>query len=152
MREYRNNNNNPKNGEKTDMALKYAPGCHPSSRRNLKKTAGPGRPKKTIEEKVLDKEVKKHLVKYLKTGLGAEDFERARQSNPRWALEFAADRVWGKPGTPGSTGFPASTQAQVAVLVQVLSGVAPSKPKEPLAIEDSIQTAPASPAKEKKNT
>lgn len=105
------------------MVSNYLPGCHPNSRMNLKRTPGPGRPKKRrVEEKVLDKGVRKHIELYLREGTGAEDFERVRQSNPRWCLEFASDRVWGKPTATKPGGDSKPHASSVAILVQVLCG------------------------------
>lgn len=50
------------------------------------------------------------------------DFERVRKHNPRFALEFAADRVWGRPQQQGS-GAPAAGSGVVAMLVKVLCGI-----------------------------
>jgi len=146
------------------MASEYAPGEHPNSRRNLKTTPGPGRPKKRkVEEKILDKGVKKHIELYLKEGTGAEDFERVRQTNPRWCLEFASDRVWGKPIATNPGGDSKPHASSVAILVQVLCGGRELPPKElpqeakSQGIEDSkypeshIHTPPALPETEKEN-
>ncbi|MHB8481616.1 MAG: hypothetical protein ACYDBV_02590 [Nitrospiria bacterium] len=68
-------------------------GLNPNSRANLKKTAGPGRPKMTLE----DRAMKKYFSNYLESGEAVKDFERAREENPLKAVELAISTVYGKP-------------------------------------------------------
>ena len=142
------------------MPPKYEPGKNPNSLKNLKRTAGPGRPKKRrVEEKVLDKGVKKHIELYLKEGTGAEDFERVRQTNPRWCLEFASDRVWEKPTATNPGGDSKPHASNVAILVKVLCGGESIQISHDTKIQveakplDSLpQTATALPVTEKENS
>lgn len=71
-----------------------------------------------------------HLETYLSTRDWMLDFHKVRKLDPKWALTFAAERVMGKlgayAGIPGSA--TKDTPAQIAILVQVLSGT--DKPKK----------------------
>lgn len=65
--------------------------------------------------------LRRRLDIYLDQIESVDDFNKARRENPKWALEFACDRVWGKPTTQVS-GSQHQGQSTVAVLVQVLCG------------------------------
>ena len=59
--------------------------------------------------------------RYLDSIESVRDFEKVRKEHPRWALEFAADRVWGKPKSNDAAGQ-GSQRIDVKALVLVLSG------------------------------
>src|SRR3990172_4170569 len=59
--------------------------------------------------------------RYLDSIESVRDFEKVRKEHPRWALEFAADRVWGKPKS-NDAGGQGSQRIDVKALVLVLSG------------------------------
>jgi hypothetical protein len=112
------------------------PMVHPNSLKNLKRTAGPGRPKTGKRAITAKAPLKAQLNTYLQDGSGSTDFEKIRIDNPRWSLEFAADRIWGKPAQPKEgDGKPGANS--VAVLIQVLCGrEIPQEAKEKM-LEDA---------------
>lgn len=111
------------------MTRKYEPGKNPNSLANLKRTAGPGRPKLSPEEKEARKkahlEIRQHMKAYLSNGEAASDFEKVRQKKPDVALSLSMDRIYGKSEKPqGET-----SRGQINVLIQILTG---QKPKDDL--------------------
>ena len=62
-----------------------------------------------------------HLDNYLRSVKSLKDFEALRRKDPLKALEFATDRVWGRPSQANSGGTKAP-RSGIAVLIQLLSG------------------------------
>lgn len=80
----------------------------------------------TIKLNINPAEVRKRqtrlrLERYLDSKDGVKDFELMRKDDPSRALEFAADRVWGKPRSSDSVPQ-GKANTTVAVLVKVLCG------------------------------
>ena len=102
------------------MNKRYVPGRNPNSLANLKKTAGPGRPKMTPEERVIKKAIREYMREYLEDGEAVKDFQRIRARKPDVALKEAMDRIYGRIDKPVSaTG---NSGANVNLLVQILTG------------------------------
>ena len=102
------------------MNKRYVPGRNPNSLANLKKTAGPGRPKMTPEERVIKKAIREYMREYLEDGEAVKDFQRIRARKPDVALKEAMDRIYGRIDKPaGDTG---NSRGQINLLVQVLTG------------------------------
>ena len=79
--------------------------------------------KSTIDEKKVKKRgMRARLEKYLDGLDSVRDFEKGRKLSPRWALEFACDRVLGKAVAPTVNQQNNAPQTSVAVLVKVLCG------------------------------
>lgn len=108
------------------MTRKYEPGKNPNSLANLKRAAGPGRPKLSPEEKEARKkahlEIRQHMKAYLSNGEAASDFEKVRQKKPDVALDLAMNRIYGRTEKPQGE----ITRGQVNVLIQILTGQRPS--------------------------
>ena len=100
------------------MLSKYPPGENPNSLKNLKKTAGPGRPKMTPEEKLIKKTIKEYMKEYLENGEAVKDFEKIRTKKPEVALSEAMDRIYGRIDKPASE----ICKSSVNVLIQILTG------------------------------
>lgn len=103
------------------MITKYSPGEHPNSLANLKRTAGPGRPKMTPEEKLIKKTIKEYMKEYLENGEAVKDFEKVRTKKPEVALSEAMDRIYGRIDKPASE----ICKSSVNVLIQILTGKSP---------------------------
>lgn len=104
-----------------DKTEKYSRGKHPNSRKNLKTTAGPGRPPLSPEEKVARLEIRQHMKAYLSDGGAASDFEKIRTRKPEVALDLALNRVYGRTDKPTSD----VSRGQINVLIQILTGQIP---------------------------
>lgn len=100
------------------MIKRYALGRNPNSLANLKKTAGPGRPKMTPEEKLIKKTIKEYMREYLENGEAVKDFEKVRTKKPEVALSEAMDRIYGRIDKPASE----ICKFSVNVLIQILTG------------------------------
>ena len=105
------------------MLSKYPPGENPNSLKNLKKTAGPGRPKMTPEEKLIKKTIKEYMKEYLENGEAVKDFEKIRTKKPDVALKEAMDRIYGRIDKPVRDA--GNSRTKIALLVQILTGESP---------------------------
>ena len=107
--------------------MKYEHGKNPNSLANLKRTAGPGRPKMSSKEKAIRKIVKEHIMdhlkEYLTSGEASQDFEKIRQKRPDVSLDMALNRVYGRIDRP--IGGSDNSGTQVNLLIQVLTGKLP---------------------------
>ena len=65
---------------------------------------------------------KRRLERYLDDIQSVKDFEKVRKQNPCWALEFAFDRVYGRPQAAADPTVSQPKPVSVAVLVKVLCG------------------------------
>ena len=65
---------------------------------------------------------RRRLTNYLNSRHFEQDWKRARLSDPKWAIEFSTDRIWGKPGAGISPTGSGQAGTTVAVLVKVLTG------------------------------
>ena len=68
------------------MIKRYEPGRNPNSLANLKRTAGTGRPKMTLEEQVIKKTIREYKREYLEDGEAIKGFQRIRARKPDVAL------------------------------------------------------------------
>ena len=59
-----------------------------------------GRKPESEETKLKRRAIKERLNEYLESGEASDDFDNAREKSPFAALEFAMDRVMGKPTQP----------------------------------------------------
>lgn len=102
------------------MRKRYEPGKNPNSLANLKRTAGPGRPKMTLEEKEIKKAIREYMKEYLESGEAAKDFEWVRKKKPELALEMSLNRIYGRVDRPISD--PGTSGNRINLLIQVLTG------------------------------
>ena len=65
---------------------------------------------------------KRRLELYLDSVQSVKDFEKVRKRNPCWALEFAFDRVYGRPQAAADPTVSQPKPVSVGVLVKVLCG------------------------------
>ena len=69
-----------------------------------------------------NRQLRMHTTRYLDSIHSVKDFEKVRRQEPKWALVFATELIWGKPGAGISPGGSSQAGTTVAVLVKVLTG------------------------------
>ena len=85
--------------------------------------------------------IRMHLETYFTTRDFLIDWNRARKSDPKFAITFAADRVLGKPGSDSIGSGKDTAAANIAILVQVLSGSdAKAKVVDTKAIDSNVDS------------
>lgn len=110
------------------MTTGYKRGENPRSLKNLKRTAGPGRPKMTLEKRITERAIREYMKEYLENGEAVIDFERVRYEKPDIALNMALDRVYGHDGKPQGE----SSAFNVNMLIAVLTGKGPEAESAPI--------------------
>lgn len=100
------------------MINKHKPGKNPNSLKNLRRSAGPGRPKISPEERERKKVIREFMREYLENGEAVKDFQRVRAKKPDVALGMAMDRIYGPAGRSDQE----KTRYNVNLLVAALTG------------------------------
>lgn len=98
------------------------------------------------EEEIARAILHTHLATYFNSRDFLMDFKKARKSDPKFVLNFASERLFGRVGVPGQDQGGGAPRSSVAVLVQVLSG---SKPQD---VEVDAKILPNSKVKKKVST